>query len=178
MLIAIAKRMQNIAVAPTRIAPVTRRVRDIMTASVLTIGPESDLRLAIQMMLWGGCRHLPVLDGDGRILGVLTEHDVHRAQADGVANVAVVEVMRKNARCVSPDTPVPEAAALMADERISSILVVDDDRLAGILTSTDILANLARQLDVTPTPNRTVSEVMCRRPKVVEQTQTPGRCVG
>src|SRR5690606_33841675 len=55
------------------------RVREIMTSDVVTIGPKDDLRLAVQVMLWGGFRHLPVVEGDD-LVGLVTEHDIHRVQ--------------------------------------------------------------------------------------------------
>lgn len=143
-----------------------------MTENVLTIQRDGDLRLAVQMMLWGGCRHLPVLDGE-RIIGVVTEHDIHRAQAEsGVVNTPITDVMSRDVLCISPSTELTAASAMMSDARISSLPVVDEGRLVGILTSTDVLAHVARVLNVVQHVKKRVRDVMCTTPRSVQDGQT------
>jgi CBS domain-containing protein len=148
------------------------RARDIMTTSVLTIGAGDDLRLALQMMLWGGCRHLPVVES-GRIIGVISEHDIHRVQAEQSSmNVTVADVMSNDVLWISPNASVSEVAAMMADVHIGSLPVVAEGRLVGIITSTDVLTHVARGLRMERPDARRVGEVMCSPPRSVTVRET------
>lgn len=123
------------------------RVGNLMTEKVTTIGPDDDLALAMQLMLWSGVRHLPVLDGD-TLVGILSHHDLlpPREEPDLEKHLRrrVGDVMRHPVKTVHPDDDVREAAGLMATAHIHCLPVVDDDRLVGILTSSDILAERGR----------------------------------
>jgi CBS domain-containing protein len=142
-------------------------VRDIMSEQILTIGPNDEVRLAVQMMLWGAFRHLPVVD-EGRLVGVLTEHDVHRAQAARLAQggTKVAAVMTREAATAAPDDSVEEAARRMADDHIGSLPVVDGGRLVGIVTSYDVMRSLAEAPPRNPSA-LSVADVMCRAPRSV-----------
>ncbi len=123
------------------------RVRNLMTAKVTTVAPSDDLAFAMQLMLWGGVRHLPVID-DGKLVGILSDHDLLPPRdAPNLASHLerkVRDVMRHPVKVVHPDDDVREAAGLMAAARIHCLPVIDDDELVGIITSSDILAERGR----------------------------------
>ncbi len=123
------------------------RVRNLMTAKVTTVAPDDDLAFAMQLMLWSGVRHLPVLEG-GKLVGILSEHDLMPPrEAPSLASHLrrrVREVMRHPVKVAHPDDDVREAAGLMAAARIHCLPVMEDDVLVGILTSSDILAERGR----------------------------------
>ena len=56
-------------------------VRDVMTATPMTIDPEAPVETAVAVMRERGLRHLPVVGGEGRLIGIVTEHDVLKALA-------------------------------------------------------------------------------------------------
>lgn len=124
-----------------------RRVRHVMTTKVTTVGPDDDLALALQMMLWSSIRHLPVVDHDV-LVGIITDHDllVHRrSQAgDGYLRRRVREVMRHPVETVHPNDDVRAAAARMTRARVHCLPVVMASELVGIVTSSDILADHGR----------------------------------
>ncbi len=146
------------------------RVRDLMTVNVVSIKADSDVKLAIQMMLWGGFRHLPVVDHHDRLVGMLTEHDLYPPEAR--KRESVRSLMSTDLVTVAPDDPVAEAAALMAAARVGSLPVVANGKLVGILTSTDVLAHVGRTLPHEPRETERVCDVMAVLPRTVT-TSTP-----
>jgi CBS domain-containing protein len=120
-------------------------VGELMTSPALTVGPNEDVRLALQMMLWGGCRHLPVVE-DGRLLGLIGEWDVAILASIGPDTpLAVRDVMVSSPATARAGEPVGVVARRMSRERIDCVPVVDDERLVGIVTSTDVVNNEARR---------------------------------
>ncbi|HWV38200.1 MAG TPA: CBS domain-containing protein [Vulgatibacter sp.] len=125
-------------------------VARVMTSEPITIGTDATLGEAAGMLLEGGFRHLPVIDADGRLAGMLSERDLRSAFGtdfldwttvdqdlldDVVANVMVPEpvVVRANNRLV-------DILDVFTDERIGAVPVLDDeDRLVGILSYVDVL---------------------------------------
>ena len=87
-----------------------------------------------------GC--LVVTDGD-RVIGIFTERDVLRrivAAKQDPAQMTVGEVMTAPVACCRPDTTLAECRAVMTEKRIRHLPVVDDDRLCGIVTIGDLMA--------------------------------------
>lgn len=131
-------------------------VSEIMTPNPITVGPESDYLAAIALMRARRCRHLPVIDTDGQLVGIVSAEDlkavraptVPREQAirgDGVL-VRIHEVMTTNVIIVPPDYPLEEAAQLMVQHHVAALPVVEDGRVAGIITDTDIFGVLVAML--------------------------------
>ena len=81
-----------------------------------------------------GLRHLPVLDKEGALVGIVSEKDLLRAGGQG----SVQEVMTRDVITVTEYTALEDAARIMADHKISSLPVIRDDRLVGIITETDL----------------------------------------
>ena len=119
-------------------------VRDVMTADPITIRPQGDPRAALGLCKSGRFRRLPVVDGEGRVVGIVTRGMLERflatapppsiqARQHGISQVMVAPVIT-----VSPDDPMEEAARLMVAQQIGSLPVVDQGRLVGIVTETDI----------------------------------------
>ena len=115
---------------------------------------ETDhLDLADQIMKLGRVRHLPVLDPDGRIIGIVSNRDLleasltnvldfEREQRQGVLrSVDVAEVMTREVETIAPDAPLAAAASRLVGHRIGCLPVVRDDRvMVGLVTETDLLA--------------------------------------
>ena len=119
-------------------------VQKYMTTTPHSIGVEQTLSKAHSMMREHAIRHLPVLHG-GRLLGILTERDLRLVESlAGVdpATVTVEDAMSTVVYSVSPEAPLDEVVATMAERRLGSTLVVDGARLVGIFTTTDALVAL------------------------------------
>jgi acetoin utilization protein AcuB len=113
------------------------RLRDIMRTRVETISSRESAEVAFQKMRRGRIRHLIVQDGQG-IVGVVSDRDV--AGLGSFRHVEKVQdVMSRPALTCSPDMTVRQAANLMRGRTIGCLPVVEDGRIAGIVTTTDLL---------------------------------------
>jgi acetoin utilization protein AcuB len=135
----------------SRAAPVHQypAVREFMTPSPFTVGRESSLAAARQIMRKHLVRHLPVLHG-GRIEGVLSERDLLFLESIPGVNPTVVrveEAMVQDVFTVSPETPVGEAIETMIERKLGSAIVCEDERVLGVFTTVDALRALHRQLE-------------------------------
>jgi acetoin utilization protein AcuB len=127
-------------------------VRDCMTPNPIAIRPESDPLVAVGLMKSAGFRHLPVLDGEGGLVGIVDRSDLElflsTAGSPGIMkrNHRVDQVMQREVIQVTPECPLEEAAALMVQHKIGSLPVVEAGKLVGIITETDIFKRLAAVL--------------------------------
>ena len=130
------------------------RVRDYMTTSVTTLPDDARLLDAALLIRRTGKRHVPILDPEGNVVGIISDRDVSRLAPSMLAQMtpddynrvfeatAITKAMTKNPMSVSPDAPVAEAVALLYSKRIGALLVVENGKLAGILTVSDMLGLL------------------------------------
>ncbi|HWA76179.1 MAG TPA: CBS domain-containing protein [Polyangiaceae bacterium] len=126
-------------------------VRDVMTRDVVTLDRNDKLLVADDLMRLGRIRHLPVVDEEGRLAGIVSQRDLFHsglikalgygthAQRQALDMVVVKEAMRSEVVTTTPDTPLREAARLMLERKIGCLVVLDDSRLAGILTESDFV---------------------------------------
>ncbi len=120
-------------------------VQKYMTSSPHTIGVQQTVSQASELMQKHGIRHLPVLDG-GRLTGVISERDV--AVITGFKDVdptkvRVEQAMSGTPYTVGPDTPVSEVAAMMAEKKYGSALVMHNQKVVGVFTAVDACRVLA-----------------------------------
>jgi CBS domain-containing protein len=142
------------------------RARDVMTSPVVTIGPDDTARAAAEAMIRLRISGLPVVDAQGRPLGVVSESDFCFGDAeackrqretwlniisggqelagdylDALARDAesVRQIMAKPALCVDEDAPIAEVADLMSGHRVKRILVLREGAVVGVVTRADLL---------------------------------------
>ena len=125
-------------------------VRDIMTRHVEAASPDETILDARTRFLDGGFRHLPVTDGD-RLLGVVSDRDVLRIAGPSLGATlfdpdegpgldrTLRHVMTRDLVTADPTMSVEEAADTMLREEVSALLVLDEGRLVGIVTTADVL---------------------------------------
>jgi len=126
------------------------KVKEVMVKEVATLDVNDELSLANDIMRLGRIRHLPVVDGN-RLAGIISERDLFRtslAQALGYGKEASRDMMKKlrikdimvhPVVTVSPETALCEATRIMVDLKIGCLPVVEEERLVGLITETDIL---------------------------------------
>jgi acetoin utilization protein AcuB len=120
-----------------------------MTPSPCTIGQDEPLSAAHELMRTHTIRHLPVLDGRG-LVGLVSLGDLHLLETlDGVdpSEATVREAMSDDPYKVAPRAPLRQVAAEMAARKISSAVVVEDERVVGIFTAVDGLRGLSLLLE-------------------------------
>jgi CBS domain-containing protein len=125
------------------------RVSEVMTEATITDSPQDTLVEAARKMWKQQTGSLLVVDEGGEPLGIITERDVLRAVATGVAmhSATVEEVMTKDLTTVAPGTSLREAAKLMADNWIRHLPVVDTGKVVGIISQRDLSGVLAEALN-------------------------------
>ena len=128
-------------------------VREIMMGSPVTLTPDDTLDLANDVISLGRIRHIPVVE-DGKLVGLLSERDLIGAAANRIFGLKqksrsallkgelVKNIMKKRVVTVTPDTPIKDAARLMADKKIGCVPVMSDGTLVGLVTTTNILRYL------------------------------------
>lgn len=126
------------------------QVRDLMTTSPITVSPETPVVDARQLMVGKRIRHLLVSEGP-KLLGIITDRDIRLNLPSPatslsvweinylIARMTVASVMTKTLITVGPHQDSKEAARLMLDHKIGALPVVDEGRLVGIITETDLL---------------------------------------
>ncbi len=105
-----------------------------MTRSPITITREATVEEALSVLAKESRRHLPVLDADENLVGIVSEKDLLRARLDE----AVEKIMTQDVITVTEYTALEEAARTMADRRISSLPVMRDGKLVGLITEMDL----------------------------------------
>jgi CBS domain-containing protein len=119
-----------------------RTVGQFMTTDLFTVQPDDLIDLAASVMDWRHIRHVPVEDDDGHLVGLITHRQLIRLLTEGKKRseaITVHDVMLKDPVAVSPSTSSLEAMEIMRAKKIGCLLVTDDDRLVGIVTSFDFL---------------------------------------
>ncbi len=118
------------------------RARDIMTAhNVWACAEESDCRQIAQMMIEHDIGSVPILDGEGRLEGIVTDRDVCcRLVAEGKScETPIVDIMTPSVHTIGPEASLDEIESLMRDYKIRRLPVVDfDNRLQGFISLGDL----------------------------------------
>ncbi|MCR4400618.1 MAG: CBS domain-containing protein [Syntrophomonadaceae bacterium] len=116
------------------------KVRDRMTSEVITVRARVSLQEALHIMREHNFRRLPVVES-GRLVGMVVQHDIEKAlRQPGMVPEAPVEwVMTRDPLSIGPDDDIVLAALLLKDHKISGLPVMEDGRLVGIITDTDLL---------------------------------------
>ena len=120
------------------------RVREVMTSDVVTIDPDSSVLDAAKLMAAKNVGALPVIDGDGRLVGMLSERDIVRrvvALEKDPARTPVRDAMTPQPVAVKPDYTLADAIRTMLQLNIRHLPVVDEEgNLVGIISVKDIEA--------------------------------------
>ena len=133
-------------------------VREYMTPNPVTITSDVSVPQALRIMRDKKVRRLPVLDGKGKLVGIVSDKDLLHASPSPATSLAVWEmnellaklkvekVMAREVITVSEDLPLEEAARIMVDRRIGGLPVMREQTLAGIITETDLFKVLLELL--------------------------------
>ena len=123
-------------------------VRDIVQTDLITVTPEASLATILHLLNRKGVRHLLVVQYE-RLVGIISDRDVKSVLAlssglEGLDHYRTAEqIMTRDPITIAPTSPVEEAARLMVSARISALPVVQDTRLIGLVTETDLLRILS-----------------------------------
>lgn len=145
------------------------KVKDIMTSDVISVSPETEIVSAARTMIEKRINGLPVVDGKGKVVGILCQSDLVAQQKsvpipslfslmDGfmpltslkriekevekIAALTVAQAMTPKPVTVTPETGIEEVAALMVDKGLHTLPVVQDGKLVGVVGKEDVLKTL------------------------------------
>ncbi|MBI4956777.1 MAG: CBS domain-containing protein [Myxococcales bacterium] len=121
-------------------------VADVMSVAIITVSHADTLSDAHYKMKMADVRHLPVVDADGKVIGILSDRDLLGAASLG-QETPVGLCMSQPVHTITADMAAHEAAAIMLKHKIGSLPVVGPDReLQGLVTETDFLLVAHRAL--------------------------------
>jgi len=124
-----------------------------MTRKVITAGPETGLFEAQELMAQSRIRHLPVIETDGRLVGIVTDRDIRSAlpyeffkkhpsmqEKKKFSKLQIKDIMSKNPITISPTYTIQDALLMIQDAKVGALPVVDEEnRLTGIISVRDLL---------------------------------------
>jgi len=118
------------------------KVKDIMKTNVLTVQPEINVIEASKLMSEKHVGSLIVVKNNGKIMGILTERDILSdvvAKGESLKNIMIKNIMSKNVITIEPEKTIEEASEIMIRRKIKKLPVVENGKIAGIITASDIV---------------------------------------
>ena len=146
-------------------------VKDIMTTKLITIRPETTLREITQLLLDNHISGLPVVDGQGNLVGIVSEGDLmykevasqspdvlniigalihtngvqeYRQAANNLLGLTAADIMTEKVVSFSPDTSIKRVGQIMLEFHIKRVPIVEDKKLVGIVSRADIIRLLLK----------------------------------
>ena len=151
-----------------------KRVGDIMNTIVITVQPTTRVSQIAQLMSENDISGLPVVDDEGEVIGIITELDMivrnarfkmptyfvildsiiylerpkhFNERLQHVLGTTAEEIMSKPPVTVAPNSTIEELAGIMVDRRMNPIPVVEDNKLVGIVSRSDIISMMAHEFE-------------------------------
>lgn len=133
-------------------------VKDRMTPDPITGHPEMSVTDAQELMKTKGFRHLPIMDKNNKLVGLITKGSLASALPSDtstlsrfevsyvLAKIKIKSIMVEDVVTASPDTPIEIAARMMADNLIGCLPVLENDKLVGIITDRDLFFTMVSLL--------------------------------
>ncbi|HEX7829779.1 MAG TPA: CBS domain-containing protein [Thermoanaerobaculia bacterium] len=115
------------------------RIQDVMSKNVVSVPKETEVAVARERLRTEEIDHLVVVDGK-RVVGVVAGRDILRGRDDK----PVSAVMSRPVATIAPDATLRRAAGIMRGRAIGCLPVLDEDRLVGIVTTSDLLTALSK----------------------------------
>ena len=142
--------------------PVARAL-DLMTTPVRSVDHGATVAEAHGLLLLHGHNGMPVLDGDGNVLGVISRRDIDRALRHGLGDSLVSGFMSRSVHMAGPTTSLAELERLVVEHNIGRVPIVDESgTLVGIVTRADLIA--ARHAPATGEDSVGVERLLDRLP--------------
>jgi acetoin utilization protein AcuB len=134
-------------------------VRSKMTRDVITVSPDTSLAQALEITRGHRIRHLPVVNSNGKLVGLISDRDLrlatppvwaadHAELLKALHTRTVGDHMVSKIIGIAPGAPIEDAAQLMYNNRIGCLPVLDNGELVGILSETDLLRAYAELFGV------------------------------
>lgn len=116
------------------------KARDIMTREVITINPEAGLEEAVARLVNNKISGMPVCDGDGKLVGMLSERDILNFVFSGnLRQTTVKEAMSRNVIGFPPDTEIDKISLAMGEKQVRRVPILEGGKLIGIISRRSLL---------------------------------------
>ena len=134
-----------------------RTVRDLMTERVYTLKAKDDLETLYDLMDSRRVRHVPILDSEGELVGLVTDRDLSRTALGAVEELPlsverdilrrrrIRDIMVSEPDTIEPDAPLSEAAAMLLENKVGCLPVVEGLHLVGIITEADFVRDFVER---------------------------------
>ena len=172
------------------LADINEPVREIMTRDVVSLSKKASIGETIETMLSNQLGAIPLVDGDDKLVGIVTERDIALSLAGVASRETALDYMSTKVFTTTPGTPLESACKIMVRNGLRRIPVVGGEadiskaakKLLGIITSTDIIRFLnAKELFdnlnsnlATDVLETVISEIMVTEPITIEPNMTIG----
>lgn len=131
------------------------RIRSLMIPEPITITPDATIAEAIEVMKINSIRHLPVVSAGNVLQGFVTQADLKLGLIPSmIGTVSLSDLIIKNPITVHPDDDIEIAAQLIYKHKIGGMPVVEDGRVVGIITETDILRTFIDMMGILTASSR------------------------
>jgi CBS domain-containing protein len=119
------------------------KAEDIMVKEVITIGPEITLDKAIKKLVKNKISGMPVVDENGKMVGIISEKDILNFAFNGYLKSTKVEMaMVKSVIHFTPDSNIDEIALAISKNHFRRVPIIKDDRIVGIVSRRDIIKSV------------------------------------
>jgi len=126
------------------LAAINSQVREIMQEDVVSIRDNADIGDAIKLMLEHNTSGLPIVDSGNRVVAICTEKDLIRFAAGITSTETVSQYMSRKVMTTPPDTTIGEAARIMIENGFRRIPLVNNGKIIGMVTASDIMHFLGK----------------------------------
>ena len=139
---------------PMKVVPETEKillVKDLMTTDLFTLYADDSLKIADEIMQWRNIRHIPIVNSDEELVGLVTHRDILRHSISSLAGISKNErdnlnnsIKTEDIMCtrmitVPENTPLFTAAKIIANNKIGCLPIVRESKLVGIITEADFV---------------------------------------
>lgn len=120
------------------------KASDVMTIPVVSARANASARDIVLQLTTGLYSGMPVTEGNGKVIGIITELDLLDAVNNGkeLVKTTASDIMTKEVTTIAPDTPISEICKLMNEKNIIRLPVVKNEKLVGVVSRSDILRYL------------------------------------
>ncbi|MCC6298618.1 MAG: CBS domain-containing protein [Anaerolineales bacterium] len=158
-------------------------IGDRMSRPVITVSPDEPINNVLAMFKRERIRRAPVVK-DGKLVGIITQTDLLNASPSPVTSLSVWElnyllskvtvsrIMTRKVRTVDVDTPIEEAARIMADTKIGGLPVMNGNRLVGMITETDLFKVFLEMMGARQKATRVTAVINDVRGELAKLTKT------
>ncbi len=119
------------------------KIEEVMSKDVICVRQDESLKNVARIFAERRIRSMPVVDDEGRVIGLITTSEIARAYYEGRLDAMVKDYMRRDVPTIDKESDIYDAMKMMTANKIGRLIVVSNGRPIGIITRTDILQYLA-----------------------------------